>query len=113
MTACLMFVIFRCELFFKLFVVMGTTWIFQVILAVFEEDAVSIWHSIGYAVLDLTNVFQAVAIFVIFVCKRETVRALEQKYFCFKCTTVITTRKKHATCKIFFGINCLKFLFRL
>lgn len=65
---------------------MGATWIFQVILSVVEDDeAVSTWYFILYVTLDLTNMFQAIAIFVIFVCKRETLRALEQKYSCLKC----------------------------
>ncbi|ODN00286.1 G-protein coupled receptor Mth2 [Orchesella cincta] len=72
-----------CELFLKLFLVMGTTWIFQVILSIVENDERK-WYSPFFAVLDMVNMFQAIAIFVIFVCKRETLRALEQKYFCLK-----------------------------
>ncbi len=70
----------RCQLFLKLFLVMGTAWIFQLMHA-FIDPKESKWY---WVLLDMTNLFQAVAIFVIFVCKRETVRSLEHKYPIFK-----------------------------
>lgn len=75
----------RCELFLKLFLVMGITWIFQVILSIVENDeSKETLLSVLYAIFDMVNLFQAIAIFVIFVCKRETLRALEIKYPCLK-----------------------------
>jgi len=56
---------------------MGFTWIFEIIQNLSDSGKSHKWY---WVILDLANIFQAVAIFVIFVCKRETLRALEQNY---------------------------------
>jgi len=63
------------KLFLKLFCVMGVAWMFEVIS----------WVHVGYHVtwywniIDCVNVCQAIAIFIIYVCKKETILALEKR----------------------------------
>lgn len=70
----------RVKLFLKLFIIMGVTWIFEVIS----------WLVSGYnwnwywVIFDMINILQAIVIFIIFVCKKETISSLEQKYPSFK-----------------------------
>ncbi|CAG7629262.1 unnamed protein product [Allacma fusca] len=67
------------KLFAKLIFVMGVPWIFEIISWYVEKDkeAGNSWY---WIVTDLINIFQAVAIFWIFVCKPDIIRQLEQKY---------------------------------
>ncbi len=68
-------------LFMKLSVVMGLTWIFEVISwAATKENE----NHIGWIILDLYNALSAILIFIIFVCKKSTLSLLEQSVPCLK-----------------------------
>ncbi|CAG7722529.1 unnamed protein product [Allacma fusca] len=66
------------KLFSKLFVIMGVTWTFDIISWLFSQDT-TIMYSV-WIILDLLNICQAIAIFVIFICKQKTVEQLRQKF---------------------------------
>lgn len=66
----------RAKLFFKLFVVMGVTHIFEFISwSQSVEETMLYW-----IVLDMFNILQSTGVFFIFVCKRKILNQLEQKY---------------------------------
>ncbi|CAL8090472.1 unnamed protein product [Orchesella dallaii] len=72
-------------LFLKLSVVMGLSWIFEVISwAVTKEDKE---NHIVWIIFDLYNALSAILIFIIFVCKRSTLNLLEQTHPMFKVFT--------------------------
>ncbi len=62
--------------FGKLYLVMGVPWIFELVSFAAHEDEFR-WY---WIVFDLINIFQSVAIFIIFVCNRETFLGLQSKY---------------------------------
>ncbi|KAF2357415.1 GPCR family 2 secretin-like [Trinorchestia longiramus] len=62
----------RMKLYVKLFVVMGVTWICEVIS--FQEGTCEVWM-----VTDIINSLQGVFIFIIFVCKRTVFQKLRGK----------------------------------
>jgi bacteriorhodopsin len=66
----------RLKLFFKLFVVMGVTWIFEFAVWLLNVEGFA-WH---WVILDMFNLMQSIGIFFIFVCKRKILNQLEQKY---------------------------------
>jgi G protein-coupled receptor Mth (Methuselah protein) len=68
------------RLFAKLYLIMGIPWIFEVISFAVQEDQFK-WY---WLIFDMINIFQSIAIFLIFVCNRETVQELETKFPCLK-----------------------------
>lgn len=67
----------RMVLFAKLFLVMGIPWIFEVISSTTQQGVII---PIYFKILDMINIFQAVAIFIIFVIKVDIRNSLENKY---------------------------------
>lgn len=72
----MLFIFHRFKLLFKLIVLMGVTWTFEFILWMQTGDNFS-WIVIA---VDVLNILQAVATFIIFVCKRKIINQLEQKH---------------------------------
>jgi len=71
----------------KLSVVMGVTWIFEVISWALTRDYTNVdWY---FVIVDIWNFFQAVLIFIIFACKKTIRSQLEQKYPVFKSKSFI------------------------
>ncbi|ODM96967.1 G-protein coupled receptor Mth2 [Orchesella cincta] len=67
------------QLFAKLFFVMGVTRVFEVISWA-ESGPTLTWY---WAVFDIFNVLQAVAIFIIYVCKRDVLSSLKKLFLNF------------------------------
>ncbi|XP_076061151.1 uncharacterized protein LOC143036967 [Oratosquilla oratoria] len=71
----------RLWLYVKLFAVMGITWVTEVIS--YQVGGCYVWIP-----TDITNALQGFIIFLIFICKRNILRKLQQRYgsrmFCFK-----------------------------
>lgn len=57
----------------KLFLVMGTTWSFEII-ATPKQEPEELWH-----VSDFFNILQGVIVFLIFVCKSKVWEAIKQR----------------------------------
>ena len=68
--------VFSFKLFLKLFCVMGVTWIFEVVSFLHVGTDIP-WY---WNIVDSVNVCQAIAVFIIYVCKKETVFALRKTY---------------------------------
>jgi hypothetical protein len=64
------------QLFAKLFFVMGFTWIFEFVSWYFA-GAERKWY---WAVADIFNILQGIAIFIIYICKANTLTSLEKNY---------------------------------
>ncbi|CAL8146649.1 unnamed protein product [Orchesella dallaii] len=63
-------------LFLKLSVVMGLTWVFEVVSwALTKEDEAYSWF---WLIFDMYNVLSAILIFIIFVCQQNTLNLLQQ-----------------------------------
>lgn len=56
---------------------MGVTWIFEVILWFDTNGEGFSWI---FLIVDVLNVLQAVATFIIFVCKRKIINQIEQRH---------------------------------
>lgn len=67
---------YRVRLFFKLFLLMGVSWILELISFLIFEDNANIPVIIG----DMLNILQPIAIFIIFVCKKDILKSLGEKY---------------------------------
>ncbi|CAL8081523.1 unnamed protein product [Orchesella dallaii] len=65
------------KLFVKLVILMGVTWTLEFIDWITYSGATFTWY---FFAVDVFNILQAVAIFIIFVCKRKILNQLEQKY---------------------------------
>ena len=63
----------------KLFIVMGITWIFELLSFFFDNGELVVW-----SILDCINILQAVGIFYIFVWKRQILTQLWTKYPSFR-----------------------------
>ncbi|CAL8090469.1 unnamed protein product [Orchesella dallaii] len=75
-------------LFLKLSVVMGLSWIFEVISWVDTNES-SGYYAV-WMIFDVYNALSAILIFIIFVCKRTNLNLLEQTHPIFKvCTSAI------------------------
>lgn len=72
----IIFLIYSCQLLLKLFCVMGTVWILQVIHALVDLHERT-WY---WSIVDVGSMLQSIAIFVIFICKRDNWRTLTKKY---------------------------------
>ncbi|ODM94069.1 putative G-protein coupled receptor Mth-like 1 [Orchesella cincta] len=72
----------KIRFFGKLFMLAGVTWIFEVISWACTEPGKPL-HWI-WKFLDLVNILQAIAIFVVFVCNRSTLKELSEKFSCLK-----------------------------
>ncbi|ODN01608.1 G-protein coupled receptor Mth2 [Orchesella cincta] len=70
-------------IFAKLFIVMGVSWIFEIIswgTTSSDVDRIPLY----WVIFDIVTLFQAVCIFVIFIWKKETLSRLWYKYPCFQ-----------------------------
>lgn len=65
---------FRAKLIVKLFIVMGISWIFEIIATFFYEYD-HLFHA-----SDAFNTLQGVFIFLIFVCKKNIFQKLQEKF---------------------------------
>ncbi|CAL8124075.1 unnamed protein product [Orchesella dallaii] len=84
-------------IFAKLFIVMGVSWIFEIIswaTTPSEADSIPLY----WVIFDIVTLFQAVCIFVIFVWKKETLSRLWYKYPCFQ--PVLTPLSKLPGCGV-------------
>ncbi|CAL8098922.1 unnamed protein product [Orchesella dallaii] len=70
----------KIRFFGKIFMLAGVTWIFEVISWACTEPGKPL-HWI-WKLLDLVNILQAIAIFVVFVCNRKTLKELSEKFSC-------------------------------
>jgi len=75
-------------LFTKLFFVMGVVWTFE--LGVYFIYLKNPMHPLVY-IADIIHNLQPVAVFIIFVCKKEVLKGLETKYPTFKSTQAFVT----------------------
>ncbi|CAG5096105.1 Similar to mth2: G-protein coupled receptor Mth2 (Drosophila simulans) [Cotesia congregata] len=65
----------------KLFIVMGITWIFEVIGFFSKTYVISLnWHVIIFTVFDMINCLHGMFIFILFVVKTDVYRALIKKF---------------------------------
>jgi len=67
--------------FAKLFIVMGLTWIFEII-SYFVHGSTQTWYWTG---LDILNILRAIGVFVIYVCKPDVLQPLKDSYPSLKC----------------------------
>nr|CAD7429779.1 unnamed protein product [Timema monikensis] len=71
---------FKCMLYMKLFLVMGVTWIFEVLSFAIENGS---WY---WIVTDILNSLQGVIIFFLVVCRKRVLRAVTRNKPCgFSC----------------------------
>ncbi|XP_075220895.1 G-protein coupled receptor Mth2-like isoform X2 [Lycorma delicatula] len=66
----------RLNLYFKLFLVMGITWVTEPISWIFNEKPSILW-----IICDCINLLQGIPIFIIFVCKKRYLEAVKSKLF--------------------------------
>lgn len=62
--------VFQFSLYFKLFVLMGVTWIFEVISYFVQRETNTVSGNYVWLVFDLINIMQGLIIFAVFVCRR-------------------------------------------
>lgn len=74
---------YRLKLCVRLFIIMGVTWIFEIITAILNESRPTLFVKIIFFLLDTFNLLQGLLIFIVLVVFRKKVRrALANKNMC-------------------------------
>ena len=66
--------------FARLFIVMGVSWIFEIVAWALRPSGRDGHPPIYWIVFDYVSLVQAIAIFIIFVCRQEILYKVMQKY---------------------------------
>ncbi|XP_011646698.1 G-protein coupled receptor Mth2-like [Pogonomyrmex barbatus] len=70
----------RFSMYLKLFIVMGISWVMEIIS--WSIDAEIVWSAIIWYPTDTINALQGLIIFIIFVCRKKIMRQLLKRFNC-------------------------------